>query len=53
MITAFINITFFDILDILLVAFFLYKVYMLIKGSVAINIFVGIAIIYVLWVVVK
>jgi len=53
LITAFINITFFDILDILLVAFFLYKVYMLIKGSVAINIFVGIAIIYVLWVVVK
>jgi len=49
----FINITFFDVLDILLVAFLLYKIYMLIKNSVAINIFVGIAAIYILWVVVK
>lgn len=53
MVFAFINITFFDILDILLVAFLLYKVYMLIKGSVALNIFVGIAIIYVIWIIVK
>ena len=53
MIPAFINITFFDILDIVLVAFLLYKVYMLIKGSVAINIFVGIALIYVVWIIVK
>jgi len=53
MIPLFINITFFDIIDILLFAFVLYKIYMLIKGSLAINIFIGIAIIYVLWMAVR
>jgi len=53
LIPLFINISFFDILDIVLVAFLLYKVYMLIKGSIAMNIFVGIAVIYVIWLAVK
>jgi len=53
MIPLFINITFFDVIDILLFAFVLYKIYMLIKGSLAINIFIGIAIIYVLWMAVR
>lgn len=53
MLNLFIHITFFDIVDILLFAFVLYKIYMLIKGSLAINIFVGIAIIYILWMAVR
>jgi len=53
MMPLFISIRFFDILDILLVAFLLYQLYMLIKGTVAINIFVGILMIVFLWWVVK
>ncbi|MCX7862387.1 MAG: diadenylate cyclase CdaA [Bacteroidales bacterium] len=53
MISLFIHITFFDVLDILLFAFILYKIYMLIRGSLAINIFIGIALIYLLWLSVR
>jgi len=49
----FITLRFFDILDILLVAFLLYQLYMLIRGTVAINIFVGIFVVYLLWLLVK
>lgn len=49
----FIKVGFFDILDILLVAFVLYQVYRLIKGTSAMNIFAGIFTLYVLWFVVK
>lgn len=45
----FLEIGFFDILDILLVAFLLFYIYRLVKGSAAINIFIGIVIIYLLW----
>ena len=38
-----------DILDILLVTFLLFQLYKLIKGTVAIRIFIGIAAIYLLW----
>ena len=38
-----------DILDILLFAVLLYYIYRLIKGTVAINIFMGIVIIYLIW----
>lgn len=38
-----------DIVDILLVALLLYYVYKLIRGTVAINIFMGIVIIYLIW----
>ncbi len=38
-----------DVLDIVLVALLLYYVYRLIRGTVAINIFLGIAIIYLIW----
>lgn len=38
-----------DIIDIVLVAFFLYYVYRLSKGTVAINIFIGIVILYGIW----
>lgn len=49
----FIKFGFFDILDILIVAFIFYQVYRLIRGTAAVNIFVGIFIIYVAWLVVK
>ena len=38
-----------DVVDIVLVAFLLYYIYKLIKGTVAINIFIGIVIIYTIW----
>ena len=38
-----------DILDIVLVAVLLYYVYKLIRGTAAINIFLGIAIVYLIW----
>mgnify|MGYP003384109500 FL=1 len=45
----FINFTFLDALDILLVAVLLYYTYKLLKGTVAINIFLGIAFIFLIW----
>ena len=45
----FIDFSFLDILDILLVAALLYYIYKLLKGTVAINIFIGIAIIFIMW----
>lgn len=53
MITAFITIRFLDILDILLVAFLFYQIYNLIRGTTAINIFIGIFSLYLLWLIVK
>ena len=38
-----------DILDLILVAALLYYAYKLLKGTVAINIFIGIILIYILW----
>ncbi|WP_372752090.1 diadenylate cyclase CdaA [Labilibaculum sp.] len=53
MTTAFITLGFFDIIDILFVAFLLYQVYMLVKGTVAINIFVGLSLFYLMWLLVR
>jgi diadenylate cyclase len=57
MVCTFINlfITFrvLDVIDIILVAFLLYQIYMLIRGTVAINIFIGIFVLYMIWLVVK
>ena len=47
------NIRILDILDILLVAFLLYQLYLLIRGTVAINIFYGVFILYMTWQLVK
>lgn len=47
------NIRFLDILDILLVAFLLYQLYLIIRGTVALNIFYGVFILYLMWTVVK
>lgn len=53
MFEAFISIRFLDVVDILLVALLLYELYNLIKGTAAINIFLGIVSIFVLWRVVR
>jgi uncharacterized protein (TIGR00159 family) len=47
------KVTVFDVLDILLVAFIVYQLYSLIRGTIAANIFIGLALIYVLFFVVK
>jgi diadenylate cyclase len=53
MIDLFIHVRFLDIIDILLVAIIFYEIYKLVKGTVAFNIFMGIFIIFVVWLVVK
>jgi len=53
MIPVFITLRILDIIDILLVAVLLYQVYRLIKGTVAINIFIAVFAVYLLWLVVK
>jgi len=53
LITNFIKIRLLDVIDILLVAFLLYAIYRLIKGTVAIRIFIGIISFYLIWKLVK
>ncbi len=50
---TFISLRIFDLIDIILVAFLLYQVYMLVRGTVAIKIFIGIFSVYLIWLVVK
>jgi uncharacterized protein (TIGR00159 family) len=45
----FLDFTFLDALDIVLVAILLYYIYKLLKGTVAINIFIGIALVVLIW----
>ena len=45
----FVEFSFLAVLDILLVAILLYDIYKLLKGTVAINIFIGIALIFLIW----
>ena len=49
----FITIRALDVVDILLVAFLLYQMYRIIKGTVAFSIFIGFFLVYVCWLVVK
>jgi diadenylate cyclase len=53
MLSAFIHIRFLDVIDIILVALMLYQLYMLIRGTVAFNISLAIASIYIFWWVVR
>jgi uncharacterized protein (TIGR00159 family) len=53
MILSFINIRLLDIVDILLVALLLYKLYQAIKGTAAFNIFLGILLFYITWIIIK
>lgn len=50
---GFLEIRFIDILDIFLVAFLLFQLYRLIKGTVALNIFIGLFLFIVFWLMVK
>jgi diadenylate cyclase len=52
-IQAFITIHFIDVVDVLLVAVLIYQLYYLIKGTAAVNIFIGILLFYLLWILVK
>lgn len=45
----FLEYSFLDILDILLVAILLYYIYKLLRGTAAINIFIGITIVFLIW----
>jgi len=49
----FIHIRFLDVIDIFVVAIIFYEIYKLVKGTVAFNIFMGIFIIFIVWLVVK
>ena len=53
MLQAFITLRFFDIVDIIITAFLLYQLYLLLKGTLAINILIGVLSIYLFWVLVK
>jgi uncharacterized protein (TIGR00159 family) len=53
MLSVFIHIRLLDVLDIILVALLLYQLYMLIRGTVAFNITMGIASIYLFWWIVR
>jgi diadenylate cyclase len=52
MLTSFIQIRIIDIIDILLVAYLMYQIYMLIRGTVAFNIFIAVIGIWLLYVIV-
>jgi len=49
----FINVRLLDVIDIFVFAILLYQVYKLIKGTAAINIFAGLFVVYLVWLVVK
>lgn len=53
MIDLFIKLRIVDVIDIALVAYLMYQLYMLIRGTVAMNIFIAIFIIFLFWLVVK
>ncbi len=53
MITAFIELRWLDVIDILLVAFLIYLLYNIVKGTVAIRIFLGIFGLYLFWKIVE
>ncbi|MBC7744187.1 MAG: TIGR00159 family protein [Flavobacterium sp.] len=50
---SFLNLRFLDVVDILLVAIIIYYIFNLIRGTIALNILLGLAIIYVVYLVVK
>jgi len=52
-ITDFISLRFLDFLDIFLVAILLFSIFRLIKGTTAINIFIGVFMLYLVWIIVR
>ncbi len=49
---SFINIQLIDIIDIILVGLIIFQIYKLIRGTAAINIFLGIILLYIVWIIV-
>ena len=47
------HITTLDIIDIVLVAFIMFQIYRLIRGTAAFSIFIGIFLIYLFWLIVR
>ena len=50
---GFLEVTWVDLVDISLVAILLYQVYKLIRGSLAVNIFLGILALYLVYLIVR
>ncbi len=46
---GFLSITFWDFLDIFIVGYLIYRVYKLLRGSIAFNIFIGVMALYAVW----
>ncbi|MBI5916003.1 MAG: TIGR00159 family protein [Bacteroidetes bacterium] len=46
---GFLPVSLWDVLDVLIVGYLIYRIYLLLRGSIAFNIFVGIAILYLVW----
>ncbi len=42
-----------DAVDIILVAIMLYQLYKMVKGTAAVNVFIGLALIYIVWIIVR
>lgn len=47
------TIRFIDLIDILLVALLIFQIYKMVRGTVAVNIFYGVFIVYIIWLVVR
>jgi len=50
---GFLKVSFWDILDIVIVAYLLFQLYKLLKGSIAFNIFIGLLSLYISWFIVN
>lgn len=50
---SFLNLRFLDVVDIILVAMIIYYIYNLIRGTIALNILLGLVIIYAVYLIVK
>jgi len=50
---AFMDVTWVDFIDVSLVAILLYQVYKMIRGSLAVNIFLGILLLYLIYLIVR
>lgn len=53
MITLFLTFGWIDAVDILLVALLLFEIYNLVRGTSAVNILIGMAVLYIVWLIVK
>jgi uncharacterized protein (TIGR00159 family) len=46
---GFLPVSFWDVLDVAIVGYLIYRIYLLLRGSIAFNIFVGVVMLYVVW----